>query len=481
MSDPLALLPYALAAANGRIDDVAIRDLVAAGVTLLRRAPVVPQRLAGRRSAILLPMSPAVITALAASDGRGAVLCQPAAASSELEAQLRDADVGVVFTTATLASRVPADRPVVLLDDAPRSARVVVPNATARDVALDGEHGLSLSGDPEADGRDEEAVIVHTSAMAGEPLGAILTHRNLLANARGAIRAADLTSADRALAMLPVAQLFGATVSLFAPLLAGASVVTMPRFAASRALDRIVDDRVTVLVGVPVQFIAMLDVLERRGGRLRDHLLRLCVCGGAPIDLSVQERWFEATGVELRQGYGITEAGPVCLFNRVGLPNHRGTVGVPFPGVEVSVRHVEHGTPLPPKVEGELCVRGDSVSPGYVARGDAGLARRDGWLRTGDRAVQHGDGTFTYRGTLKPVFAHRGYDIYPREIERTLEAIPGVTRARVWPIPNSSGDSDIAAEVWGDVTDQDVRRWCAERLAMYKQPRAVFVNALVTE
>jgi acyl-CoA synthetase (AMP-forming)/AMP-acid ligase II len=126
-------------------------------------------------------------------------------------------------------------------------------------------------------------------------------------------------------------------------------------------------------------------------------------------------------------------------------------------------------------------VRGDSVSPGYLGRHSAGLSRRDGWLRTGDRAVQHGDGTFSYRGTLKAVFSHRGHDIYPREIERALEAMPGVTRARVWPIDGGDGDTEIAAEVWGDVTDVDLRRWCSLRLASYKQPREIVVHALVTE
>jgi acyl-CoA synthetase (AMP-forming)/AMP-acid ligase II len=195
---------------------------------------------------------------------------------------------------------------------------------------------MSLEGDADAPGRDEEAAIVYTSAMAGIPLGAILTHENLLANARSTVVAAKNTSDDRVLAVLPFAHLFGLTVTAGAPLLAGGRVVTMAKFNPARAAELVASGAITEIVGVPTVFRAMAAAIEKRGEGV--GVLRLCICGGAPLSEAFQDRWATLTGVELRQGYGLTEAGPVCLFNGVDAPNQRSSLGRPFPGVEVDLR-----------------------------------------------------------------------------------------------------------------------------------------------
>jgi acyl-CoA synthetase (AMP-forming)/AMP-acid ligase II len=207
VSDPLALLPLALAAGGGRIgvagaDEFAVQQLVAAGLTLLQRSAPLVRALSGRRSAILLPTSPQYVTALAASEGRGAVLVNPLASPVEIEYQCRDANVGAVLTVGALASRVPRGMPLVLLDDAPRAARVVTPDRS-HDVDLGSHHGLSIEGERDVRGRDEEAVIVYTSAMRGVPLGAVLTHANLLANARSTMEAAAQSSESCQLPLSP--------------------------------------------------------------------------------------------------------------------------------------------------------------------------------------------------------------------------------------------------------------------------------------
>src|SRR5687768_12704712 len=181
--NPVSVLPLALAAAGGRVGGFEAQQLVAAGLTLLQRSAALVRALAGRRAAILLPTSHHFYVALAACEGRGAVLVNPLAAPAEVAFQLRDADVGAVLTNAALAARVPAGVPLVLLDDAPRMARIVV-DGVARDVDLGTHWGLDLEGEGDVPGSDEECAIVYTSAMAGTPRGAILTHRNLLANAR---------------------------------------------------------------------------------------------------------------------------------------------------------------------------------------------------------------------------------------------------------------------------------------------------------
>lgn len=478
MTDPLALLPLAAAAHGGRVNAFESQQLVAAGLTLLRRCAPLVRALSGRRAAILLPTGPAFLTALAASEGRGAVLVNPVAAPLEIAHQLSDAGVGAVFTIGALEHAVPAAMPRVLLDESPARA-VWVHDGARREIDLGSHVGFAIEGEADAPGRDEEAAVVYTSAMAGTPLGAILTHRNLLANARATVEVAELGPRDHALALLPFSHLFGFTVTLVAPLLAGGRVTPMPRFNPVRAIEAIETAGITLLVGVPAIYHALATVLARRGAPPRAPLrapdLRVCICGGAPLSPALQARWLELTGVELRQGYGLTEAAPVCLFNRVTLPNHPGTLGVPFPGVEVSIRD-DAGHELPRGATGEICVSGENVFAGYVSGGGAGLRRQGGWLHTGDLGVMDADGWVTFRGVLKPMFTRNAFNIYPREIERAVMELPGVHRAAVRAVPEPLRENDVLLEVWGAVAADDVRRWCHARLAAYKQPTDIVVH-----
>ena len=491
MSNPLALLPLAAAAGGGRIGSVDDTDvpeaqqMVAAGLTLLQRSAPLVRALSGRRSAILLPTSPQFLTALAASEGRGAVLVNPLAAPAEIAFQCRDADVGALFTTRALASRAPDGLPLVLLDDAPRTATVLA-SGVSREVDLGTHHGLSIEGERDVPGRDEEAAIVYTSAMRGTPLGAVLTHASLLANARSTIAALANVAEDHVLALLPFAHLFGLTVTGVAPLIAGARVSTMLRFHPVRAVELLASGGITEVVGVPAVFYAMLSAIERRGVTLRGGALRLAVCGGAALPVELQDRWADVTGVELRQGYGLTEASPVALFNRVDQPNVRGTLGVPFPGVEVAIlpptdysasrESSDQVTPLRDGQPGEIAVHGESVFRGYLHDAGAGLPRRGDWLCTGDLGVRNANGTFSFLGLLKPMFTRNGFNVYPAELERVVGELAGVRHVEVRGLPEPFKEHDILLRVHGDVTEEQVRAWCNARLSEYKQPTVVVVS-----
>jgi long-chain acyl-CoA synthetase len=484
MADPFSFLPLSIAAHGGRIDGFEAQQLVAAGLTLLKRSAPLVRALSAKRSAILLPTSPMFLVALAASEGRGAVLINPLASPFEIAHQLADARVGAVFTNAALARSLPASIPQVLLDDAPARAAVLI-DGTAREVDLGAHLGMPIEGNADAAGSDDECVIVYTSAMAGRPLGAMLAHRNLLANARSTIVVANISSADRVLAVLPYSHLFGLTATCSAPLLAGADVVTMSRFNPVRATEVITAEGITQLFGVPSVFRALLSVIERFENPIRT--LQICVCGGAPLAVSLQDRWFEATGVELRQGYGLTEAGPVCLSNRFDRPNVRGSLGVPLPGVDVElfepIAYDDAGKALirethsSPLLEGEIAVRGGNVFRGYVSNGSAGLPVCDGWLRTGDRGRRNPDGTISFVGLVKPMFTRNGFNIYPHELERAIEEMPGIAHARVTEVATSTDrEPEIALDVEGDVSEEDVKRWSAERLSVYKQPTTILIR-----
>ena len=481
VSDPLSLLPLALVAKGGHIDEFEAQQLVAAGLTLLQRSAPLVRALSGKRAAILLPTSPQYFVALAACEGRGAVLVNPLAAPAEIAYQMSDANVGAVFTVEGLAARVPDTLVRVLLDDAPRAARVLADGAT-RELDLGSHFGLSLAGDPDAPGSEEEAAVVYTSAMASRSLGAMLSHRNLLANARSTRQAAAQTADDRVLALLPLAHLFGLTVAASAPLLTGARVVTMAKFNPVRAVDLIASGDITEVVGVPAVFHALLAAFDR--SHKSAGALRLCICGGAALPVELQRRWAERTGVELRQGYGLTEAGPVCLFNHVGEPNARGTLGTPLPGVEVTVRapitYDDGGLPrthpsaeLPDGSVGEICVRGDNVFAGYVCNGHAGLPVVDGWLHSGDLGCKLPSGAFVFHGLVKPMCTRNGFNVYPREVEAAVRELAGVTSAHIRFVPAPTREHDIVLTVSGSVSASAVREWCEARLGAYKQPSTI--------
>ncbi len=191
-------------------------------------------------------------------------------------------------------------------------------------------------------------------------------------------------------------------------------------------------------------------------------------------------RWEEVFGLPLREGYGITEAAPVCLFNRVDRPNRPGTIGLPFPGVEVSIRD-EAGDPVPQGEVGELCVAGANVFGGYI--GENGRSPRDFWgdfLRTGDLASREPDGAVRFRGFRKIMFTRSGFNIYPRELARVLEEDPRIARVEVRSVPDFTKANEVALVVHPSpgvtLTEDEIRQLCRERLAAYKQPGTITIQ-----
>lgn len=218
MSDPLALLPLALAAGGGRLNRIDASRAVAAGFTLLQRCAPLVRALAGKRAAAVLPAAPAFLCALAASDGRGLCWCDPDMSPDELGACGARHGVGAVFTMQAFAAMcrqaLGADVPLVLLDDAPAHAVV---HAGDRQMVVDlGSHfGLPLEGQRDAEGRDEECLLI------GER---IVTHRDLLSDARAFGAAAGLTPVDRTMTVMPTADLDRFVAGVIAPLLYGGEV-----------------------------------------------------------------------------------------------------------------------------------------------------------------------------------------------------------------------------------------------------------------
>jgi long-chain acyl-CoA synthetase len=426
----------------------------------------------GGRIGVLLPNLPVFAVASHAifRIGGSALLLNPANSPREVAEQLADAGVDRVLTISRLRELLPQSATSLLLDDYPRVVRVVR-GEREDEVRV----GSTAGGAAAFAGPEDEAVVIYTSAMEGRARGAVLRHRNLVANLHSTIDAMGLTPADRLLAVLPFAHAFGLTVCLNAPLAAGSTILPVPKFSPAGALEMLETQGVTVLCGVPSMYMGLLSAAEKRG--VPEHGLRVALSGGAPMPLELPRRWEERFGIPLRQGYGLTEAAPVCLFNRVDRPNRIGTLGWALPGVEISIRD-EAGCALGEEEVGELWVKGENVFAGYLGDSVAPGPVQGRWLRTGDLASVE-DGAIRFRGTLKAMFTRNGFNVYPEEIRRVLREDPRIDEVMVCARPDLEKENEVvvavAPAVGATLTVEDVRQLCADRLAAYKRPSSIVI------
>jgi long-chain acyl-CoA synthetase len=416
-----------------------------------------------------MPAFPAVAYGLMRAGAR-LVMLNPQYSPRETAEVLEDSAATAVVTTDALRPLLPPGVRTVLLDDLPLAVSVAGPAPPER-IPLEpaGAPPVSLprSGD--------ESVIVYTAATRGRARGARLSTANLEANLRSTVQAMRLTPDDRVLAILPYIHLFGFTVTLNAPLAAGAAVIPVERFNPLRALELLEEYSATVVCGVPGIYAALLVAAERRGRA--EHRLRVAISGGSPLALELGRRWEQVFGIPLREGYGLTEASPVCLFNRADRPNGPGTLGFPFPGVEISIRDCA-GVDLTTGEVGEICVRGENVFHGYLDEGGRSPSDFHGdWLRTGDLGNFEADGRVRYRGLLKPMFTRSGFNVYPRELQRVLEEDPRIRSVEVATRPDAVKENEILLRITpmieGAITEAEVRELCKARLAAFKQPERI--------
>ena len=329
---------------------------------------------------------------------------------------------------------------------------------------------------------DDGLLLVYTSGTTGRPKGALLTHANCFWTNLSFDRVAGLADDDVVLSVLPQFHCGGWNVQ---PLLAwwkGARVVLEPSFDAARALELIAERRVTTMMGVPANYLFMANEPGFASAELSS--LRRAVVGGAPMPEALLETWHER-GVEIVQGYGLTEAAPnvLCLPPEDAV-RKRGFAGKPYPHVDVALRDSETGLLVEGVGEGELVVRGPNVFAGYWGDADATAAAfADGWLLTGDVAERDDEGYYRIVGRLKDMVISGGENVYPAELENVLHEHAAVAEAAVVGVPDERwGEACLAFVVLaegGTATAEELLAFCRGRLAKYKVPREVrFVDAL---
>ncbi|GGC61989.1 dicarboxylate--CoA ligase PimA [Siccirubricoccus deserti] len=332
------------------------------------------------------------------------------------------------------------------------------------------------------------AVLQYTGGTTGTPKAAMLTHANLTANLAQvqAWSPGNIPGQERVLAVLPFFHVFALTSVLNAGIGWGAELVLLPRFEPAQLLATIRRTRPTLFFGVPTLFKAVLDHCAKPGGAKPGELasVKLCISGGAPLPLEVKRAFEAASGCVLVEGYGLTEASPVCLCNPVESENRPGSIGLPLPAVRVEIRALDgSGTVLLPGEPGELCVAGPNVMAGYWRRPEetAAVLGEDGFLRTGDVGVMDADGYVTLIDRIKDLILCSGYNVYPRTIEEVLYRHPDVVAATVVGAPDPyRGEHPVAfVELRpGSTTDADaLREFLRDKLSAIERPRRIEIRA----
>jgi long-chain acyl-CoA synthetase len=328
---------------------------------------------------------------------------------------------------------------------------------------------------------ESSALLVYTSGTTGPPKGAMVSHRNLVADAILWPAWIGLSAQDTIMGIAPLFHITGLGANLGASLLTGAPLVLGSRFDPAGTLELIQRHGATFLVGAITAFTAMMNDTTFSAERVAS--LRVTLSGGAPVAPAIVERWREATGAYVHNCYGLTETTSLTHLVPPGLeapvdPTSGAlSIGIPVSGVDVEV-HGDDGRPLPPGEVGELVIAGPQVISGYWGNGDeTRQALPDGRLRTGDVGFMDDDGWFYLVDRRKDMIVASGFKIWPREVEDVLVQHPAVREAAVVGVPDEYRGETVKAFVslrpGESVTAEELVTFSREQMAAYKYPRAI--------
>ena len=325
------------------------------------------------------------------------------------------------------------------------------------------------------------AVLQYTGGTTGLSKGAMLTHRNLLANAlqsrRWTPRAID--AQEVTLCVAPFFHSYGLTVGMNLSICAAATMVLLPRFKAADVVKAIRQYRPTLMPGIPTMYLAIM----REAAKHPEYLssIKYCISGASALPAKVQADFEAITHGKLVEGYGLSEASPVTHCNPLTENCRNGSIGIPFPNVESAILDSKTGKPLPLGEEGEIVVKGPNIMQGYWNRPDENEAIFiNGWMRTGDIGKMDADGYFYVVDRAKDLIIASGFNVYPREVEEVLFQHPAVQEAAVAGTPDEYRGETVAAFIvlkpgiaTNDATRQSIIAYCKQNLTAYKVPKIV--------
>ncbi len=322
---------------------------------------------------------------------------------------------------------------------------------------------------------DDTAVLIYTSGTTGKPKGAELTHFQLYMNCTIAGQLFGARPDDVTLAVLPFFHVFGLSSVINVSVRYGGCLSIVPRFVPAGVLDVLEADRCTVIAGVPTMLhaLAQLDIAGRDLSALR-----VAVSGGASLPEDIMRTFEGKYGIEVLEGYGMSETASTTSFNRPG-DRRVLSIGKPIWGVTMRVADTSDQQ-LPPGRDhvGEILIRGHNVMKGYLGRPEATAETlRGGWLHSGDLGYQDEDGFYFIVDRAKDLVIRGGFNVYPREIEEVLYAHPAILEAAVIGKPDDRLGEEVVAVVvlrpGAEVSAEEIIAYTRERLAAYKYPREI--------
>jgi len=427
----------------------------------------------GDKAALMLPNCPEFVVAYFACQKIGAVAVTLNVLSTpyELSFLLADSDARVFITQPALTRRFEEVK-----NDLPLCRHLL----TTEDIKRIAAEGLFTIDIPDI-APDDPAVMIYTSGLTGKPLGAMLTHHNLLTQSTLLMTICSADKTFRGLAVIPHFHSFGAVANMLGAMWVGASVVLMERFTLDGIFKTIEKEKVTYIAAVPRLFMGM--VFHDKADQYDVSSLKVCVTGGSAMPPEFIPLFREKFGVLLVEGYGLTEASPVCSVGRLEMPVKPGSIGTPIPSVRVRVVD-EAGVELPTGEIGELLIQGDNVMKGYYKDPEmTAKVIRNGWLYTGDLARIDEDGYIFLTGRIKRMVITSGFNVYPVEVETVLNMHPFVHTSRIESKPDLLRGEIVKALIVvkpGVAPDEKaIMKHCRTYLSSYKIPREIeFVNKI---
>jgi len=421
----------------------------------------------------------------------------PLYTARELKHQLTDADTDtiVVFagSTPTLA-KVIEDTPVknvivVQLDDLVDTGIEPAPIDSALTDTVAFPDALEIAADLPLDpvdiAGDDLIFLQYTGGTTGLSKGAMLTHRNLVANIlQFEAMAGDQIRRGREVIItaIPMYHIFALMVNTLCYIRAGGTnvLITNPR-----DMDGFVAEwakwPVTTFTGVNTLYNGLLHTPGFADLDFSD--LQFCMGGGAAVQLAVSEKWKSVTGLHITEGYGLSETSPVLTVNDLASNDFKSSIGMPLPSTDISLRD-DDGNEVPPGEAGELCASGPQIMKGYWRRPEATAEAMtsDGYFRTGDIATMDQDGLFRIVDRKKDMILVSGFNVFPNEIEAEVALLDGVLECACVGIPDEKTGEAVRLFVVPEdegLSEDQVRAFCRERLTAYKVPRAIeFLNEL---
>jgi long-chain acyl-CoA synthetase len=366
-----------------------------------------------------------------------------------------------------ISSELPYLRAVVTFDDEA---------AATRDFAGETEESAQDDCTPSL-GKDDDAIIIYTSGTTGKPKGCLLTHGNVIANARQISEWLHFNEHDRLLTIMPLFHMNAVSVTTMSALYAGGSTVISPKFSASQFWKIISDYRVTSFGSVATMLSMLLSKYpEGVPEGLTTDQLRFAMCGSAPVPAEVMKKFEEIFNCPVVEGYGLSESTCRSTFNPPDDRRRPGSCGLPI-GNEMKVFD-DDDNEVADRQLGEIVLRGENILKGYYKNPEAtSVAFRNGWFHTGDIGYRDEDGYFFIVDRKSDMIIRGGENIYPREIDEVLYQHPAVAAAATIGIPDQLYGEEVAAFVvpkdGSEVTEAELLSYCSERLADYKCPKSI--------